>query len=90
MIKFLFKSSKIDNNEKIKFTKVLAPVRSRNETNCRGQKKWVTIKTYYDQWRCVDVDCNSIIVYSVQIQELQNNRGEVFGIRQVYDDNNGN
>lgn len=55
-----------------------------------GKKQWVTVKTYYDQWRCKDIDCNTIIVYSVQVQELQNNKGEVFGIRQVYDDNNGN
>ncbi len=55
-----------------------------------GQKKWVTVKIYYDQWRCIDRDCNTIIVCSVQFQELQNNKGEVFGARQVYDDNNGN
>ena len=55
-----------------------------------GKKEWVTIKTYYDQWRCRDWDCNEIIVYSVHLQVLQNNRGEVFDVRQVYDENKGN
>lgn len=50
-----------------------------------GKKKWVTIDTITG-WRCYDGDCNAIISYTVQMQELQNNQGKVFGYRTIPDD----